>query len=49
LSSDIETAPNLRENEQNPTSDELDVFFKADKRVQDDCRDAGRDIGELKP
>ena len=26
-----------------------DPFFEADRRVQHDCRDAGRDIGDLRP
>jgi hypothetical protein len=26
-----------------------DRFFEVDKRVQDECSDAGRDIGDLKP
>jgi hypothetical protein len=42
LSSDIHTALDLRQ-------DEADRFFEVDRRVQDDCNDAGRDIGDLKP
>lgn len=49
LSSDIQTALDLQEAKQNPPPDDLDLFFKIDKRVQHDCSDAGRDIGDLKP
>jgi hypothetical protein len=44
LSSDMQSALDLRE-----SAHELDRFFEMDRRVQDDCSDAGRDIGDLKP
>ena len=42
LSLDIHTALDL-------LKDEADRFFEVDRRVQDDCNDAGRDIGDLTP
>lgn len=42
LSTDIRTALDLRE-------DGADRFFEVDRRVQDGCDDAGRDIGDLEP
>lgn len=49
LDSDINAALDLQEGKREPASDNEDQFFEIDKRVQDDCTDAGRDIGDLKP
>jgi hypothetical protein len=49
LSSDMEAALDLQEGKQEPPSDNQGLFFQIDKRVQNDCRAAGRDIGDLKP
>lgn len=35
--------------QQSSTSDEVDAYFAADRRVQADCKAAGEDIGPLKP
>lgn len=42
LSADLRTALDL-------VGTGADRFFEADRRVQGDCRDAGRDIGDLRP
>jgi ABC-type glycerol-3-phosphate transport system substrate-binding protein len=49
LSADMRAALDLQEELQNPPADNVDLFFEIDKRVQNDCSDAGRDIGDLKP
>ena len=49
LSSDVQAALDLQEQLQNPPPDNVDLFFEIDKRVQHECNDAGRDIGDLKP
>jgi hypothetical protein len=49
LSSDLQSALDLQEQMQNPPDAKADQFFEIDKRVQDDCKDAGQDIGDLKP
>ena len=42
LSSDMQSALELMETG-------ADRFFRVDRQVQDDCQDAGRDIGDLQP
>lgn len=49
LNSDVQTALDLQEGLRKPSSEDVDLFFQIDKRVQDDCRDAGQDIGDLEP
>jgi putative hemolysin len=49
LSSDMRAALDLQEETRNRPADDVDPFFEIDKRVQDECRDAGRDIGDLEP
>ena len=49
LSADIQAALDLQESWQNSTSDALDRYIELDKRVQEDCHGAGRDIGDLEP
>lgn len=45
----MEAALDLQEGKQEPPSNDRGLFFRIDKRVQDDCSAAGRDIGDLKP
>jgi hypothetical protein len=49
LNSDIQAALDLQEERQNPPPGNPGKFFDIDKRVQVDCRSAGRDIGDLEP
>lgn len=53
LSSDMQAALDLQGSWENSPPyqkpSRLDHFFEIDKLVQDDCRDAGRDIGDLTP
>ena len=49
LRSDMVRALDLQEAMQDSPPDTSDRFFDLDVQVQDACRDAGRDIGDLEP
>jgi hypothetical protein len=49
LYSDIQAVVDSRQSMQGQSGRDANRFFDIDNRVQDDCRDAGRDIGNLTP
>ena len=49
LYADIRAALDERELIQDKNGDQADLYFDIDRRVQEECSDAGRDIGDLEP